>query len=211
MATNPFDDVRLPAEVEEGALMGPRFSTTVTELTSGAEQRNAEWTQELFEADVGYGIMADQSGQPYEASVVELNFAEVMAFYRARRGRWRGFRFKDWTDYKATGEPIGIGDGDNQAFQLRKTYGEDTYAYIRKITRPVPGTVSVFVDGVGAAFALGALGVVTLTVAPDDGAVVTANFEFDIPVRFDTDVMQVQLASELGGAVPEIKVVGIRE
>jgi uncharacterized protein (TIGR02217 family) len=35
---------------------------------------------------------------------------ELIAFIRARRGKAYGFRFKDWTDYKATGQLLGIGD-----------------------------------------------------------------------------------------------------
>lgn len=34
-------------------------------------------------------------------------------------------------------------------------------------------------------------GIVTFTTAPENGAIITANFKFDVPVRFDTDMMDV--------------------
>ena len=47
---------------------------------------------------------------------------ELIAFFRARRGKAYGFRFKDWTDFKATGQLVGTGDGALAQFQLVKHY-----------------------------------------------------------------------------------------
>jgi uncharacterized protein (TIGR02217 family) len=46
---------------------------------------------------------------------------ELVAFFRARRGKAYGFRFKDWTDHKATGQLLGTGDDALTQFQLVKT------------------------------------------------------------------------------------------
>jgi uncharacterized protein (TIGR02217 family) len=40
---------------------------------------------------------------------------------------------------------------------------------------------------------------------------VTAGFEFDVPVRFDTDLIQVSVASFRAGEVPRVPVVEVRE
>lgn len=202
-----FDDVRLPLDIEQGAQIGPTFQTTIIQLTSGREQRNADWSQELLKADIGYGLMNDISGDPLDAEDRESSFREILAFFRARRGQWRAFRFRDWSDYQAEFEPLGVGDGTRTEFQLVKSY--DTY--VRRITRPVSGTIEVFVDGVSAPFTVGAKGLVVMNAAPADMAIVTATYEFDVPMRFQSDVSQVQLTWARAGQVPSIQLIGVRE
>jgi len=69
-------------------------------------------------------------------------------------------------------------------FQLVKTYGD----VARPIAKPVEGSVVVAVDGDGVEAEVDVeTGAVTLDAAPDEGAVVTAGFLFDTPVRFDAD------------------------
>jgi len=45
---------------------------------------------------------------------------------------------------------------------------------------------------------------------PAAGAQVTAGFEFDVPVRFDTDELRINLAQFAAGDIPEIPLVEIR-
>jgi uncharacterized protein (TIGR02217 family) len=45
---------------------------------------------------------------------------------------------------------------------------------------------------------------------PGAGQVVTAGFAFDVPVRFDTDRLEVSLTGFRHGAIPDIPVVEIR-
>ena len=73
---------------------------------------------------------------------------ELIAFFRARRGKAYGFRFKDWTDYKVTGELLGTGDDVKTQFQLAKRYPSGSLIEVRTITKPVAGTVRVYKDGV---------------------------------------------------------------
>ena len=73
---------------------------------------------------------------------------ELIAFFRARRGKAYGFRFKDWTDYKATGQLLGTGDDALTQFQLVKHYPSGSVIEVRTITKPVAGTVKVYLDGV---------------------------------------------------------------
>jgi len=51
---------------------------------------------------------------------------------------------------------------------------------------------------------------VTFAVPPALGTRVTAGFEFDVPVRFDTEVIQTSVASFQAGDVPGVPIVEIR-
>lgn len=89
-----------------------------------------------------------------------------------------------------------------------KRYGDAE----RRITRPVAGSVSVAVDGRAVhAFAVGDAGVVTLDAAPAKGAVVTASFAFDVPVRFAEDRLSVSRATYLAGEAASVPLIEVRE
>jgi uncharacterized protein (TIGR02217 family) len=121
---------------------------------------------------------------------------ELIAFFRARRDKAYGFRFKDWADYKATGQLLGTGDDAQTQFQLVKQYPSGSVIEVRTITKPVAGTVKVYLDGVEQLSGWSVdttTGLVTFGTAPVLGVEVTADFEFDVPVRFDTDHMAVTI------------------
>jgi uncharacterized protein (TIGR02217 family) len=121
---------------------------------------------------------------------------ELIAFFRARRGRAYGFRFKDWTDFKATGQLLGTGNGTQTEFQLVKQYPSGSVIEARTITKPVAGTVKVYLDGTLQLSGWSVdttTGLITFSTPPALGVDVTADFEFDVPVRFDTDHMAVTI------------------
>lgn len=97
-------------------------------------------------------------------------------------------------------------------FTLRKTYGEGPDAWSRLIAKPIDGSVRVAVNGVEtSAFTVDvATGRVTLAAAPAIGAVVTAGFEFDTPVRFDSDRIEVTLESFDAGRMAALPLIEIR-
>ena len=64
---------------------------------------------------------------------------------------------------------------------------------------PVPDVIGMTLDGAR-----------VLAVAPIPGAMVTAGFEFDVPVRFDSDRINASLAGFAAGEVPSIPVVEVR-
>jgi uncharacterized protein (TIGR02217 family) len=80
-------------------------------------------------------------------SIKQAQIDELIAFFRARRGRAYSFRFKDWTDYTATGQLLGTGDDAKTQFQLVKEYPSGSVIEVRTITKPVAGTVEVYLDG----------------------------------------------------------------
>jgi uncharacterized protein (TIGR02217 family) len=149
----------------------------------------------------------------------------VLTFFEERRGRLYGLRFRDRVDWKscppslepgATDQRIGSGDGTTATFQLVKTYGVAHAPYERPVAKPVPGTVRVAVNGVevvdGADFTCDtATGSVTFaaTALPAPGSEITAGFEFDVPVRFDADDLEIDLSAFAAGAVPRIPLIEI--
>lgn len=206
-----FDDVRFPTAVSRGATGGPERRTDVVTTASGREERNSRWAHSRRRYNVGFGVM----------SVAQLQ--EVIAFFEGRRGRLHAFRFQDALDHTSssadtaplhTDQVIGTGDGTQAAFQLVKHYGAPSRDYVRVISAPVAGTVVVGVNGVAStAFTLNAAtGVITFNAGsiPAAGAVVTAGFAFDVPVRFDTDEITVNLKHFQAGEIPEIPLVEVR-
>ena len=205
-----FHDVRFPDNISRRARGGPERRTQIVELASGDEERNASWANSRRRYDVAYGIRRAD------------DLAAVVAFFEARNGRLYGFRFKDWADYKsctpsqtpaATDQVIGTGDGTTTDFQLVKAYASGAQSWSRTITKPVAGSVTVAIDGVEQASGWSVdttTGVVTFDSAPAPGAVVTAGFEFDVAVRFDTDTLDVTLDLERLGSITSIPLLEIR-
>lgn len=207
-----FHEVRFPASLSFGAVGGPERRTEVVTLANGFEERNTPWAHSKRRYDAGLGMRSLDD--------VEL----LIAFYEARQGQLYGFRWKDWADYKsgkASAAPhfedqvIAIGDGVSAAFPLTKTYASGEAKYVRPVTKPVSGTVVVGIQGDQQQEAIHfdvdtATGVITFNHPPDIGVEVTAGFEFDVPVRFDTDRIQTSVASFQAGEVPNVPVVEVR-
>jgi uncharacterized protein (TIGR02217 family) len=208
-----FHEIRFPTQISRGATGGPERRTDVVVLGSGFEERNARWAASRRSYNAGYGIRSLDDLQA------------VIAFFEERRGRLYGFRWRDHADGKSclpSGEPapfdqvLGIGDGEQAAFQLVKQYGGMHAPWQREITKPVAGTVRLAVDGeevAGAHFAVdAATGIVTFAegYVPAGGKAVSAGFEFDVPVRFDTDRLELNLHSFQHGAIPHIPIIEIR-
>ena len=131
-----FHEVRFPDNIAYGATGGPEFATTVVATGSGHEKRNVNWAEARGRWDVTSGLKK------------QAQIDELIAFFRARRGRAYGFRFKDWTDHNATGQLLGTGDDAMTQFQLVKHYPSGSVIEVRTITKPVAGTVKVYLDGV---------------------------------------------------------------
>src|SRR6185295_1425466 len=183
-----FHEIRFPTAVAFGSSGGPERKTEIVTLGSGFEERNAVWANSRRRYDAGLGVK----------TLDDLH--AVIAFFEARLGRLHGFRFKDFADWKscapsATPAPadqsIGTGNGTATAFALSKTYTSGAGSWTRAIKKPVAGTVRVAKAGVEqmSGFTVDTTaGVVTFAVAPANGAAITAGYQFDVPVRFDTDV-----------------------
>ena len=206
-----FHEIRFPDNISRGARGGPERRTQVVELASGDEERNASWANSRRRYDVAYGIRRAD------------DLSAVVAFFEARNGRLFGFRFKDWADYKsclpsqaitATDQQIGIGTGAATQFQMVKRYTSGAQSWTRAIAKPVAGTVRIALGTVEqlSGWTLDSTtGVVTFTTAPGNGVIVLAGFEFDVTVRFDTDMLDVTLDIERLGSITSIPLLEIRK
>jgi uncharacterized protein (TIGR02217 family) len=200
-----FDEVRLPEDIEKGALGGPGFRTTILTLVSGFEKRNQSWSQSRGRWDIGYGI---QSRAQLEA---------VLAFFYARRGRARGFRFRDWLDYRITSPSlIATGDGVETEFQAVRRYtdaGANTFD--RVLTKLVSGTLAVYIDDVLQTETTDYTvdyntGLITFVSPPGDTLDIEITTEFDAPVRFDDDHLGARLEHVDAGEYPSIPIIEVR-
>lgn len=205
-----FDDLRFPLDIGRKASVSPSFSTQTVETHSGFEQRSSDWADARMRFDAGPGIRS------------EADLATLIGFFRARRGAARGFRFTDPYDQHSAAwgaaispldQHIGQGDGAASSFQLVKYYGAGSDAQVRRITRPVTGTVRVAVDGAEllSGWQIGALGEISLDTPPAAGAIVSAGFAFDVPVRFEQDSLEVGAETYAAGDIPSVPLVEVRE
>lgn len=208
-----FHEVRFPLDVALGARGGPERRTDIVTLGSGREHRNARWAHSRRRYEAGYGVKTIDA------------LAAVVAFFEERRGQLHGFRWHDRADGRsgapsaspsAGDQPIGTGDGTTRTFQLAKTYGGAHAPYVRIIEKPVAGSVVVAVAGLAQVEGIDftadpTTGLVVFAAgqAPFAGAAITAGFVFDVPVRFDTDALDIDLSAFEAGDIPSIPLIEI--
>jgi len=207
-----FHEIRFPLDISTQARGGPERVTEIVVTSSGREQRNARRAHARRRYEAGYGVKSANA------------LSQVMGFFEERRGRLYGFRWRDRSDYKSCAptqevspfdQIIGMGDGATRSFPLIKTYGQDFAPYQRAIVKPVVGSVRVAVASVEwdkSTFDVDSTnGLVTFRVShvPPQGAVVTAGFLFDVPVRFDTDYLEIDYAAFGTGGIPKIPLIEI--
>lgn len=208
-----FHDERFPLAISFGATGGPERRNEIVSLTSGREKRNARFSQSRHRYDAGTGV----------SSLSDIH--DVLLFFEARRGSLHAFRFRDPFDMKscrpettvsATDQALGSGDGLTLRFSLVKTYGSGSDAYRRLIRKPVLASLKVAVDGIEvaapSAYAFDdATGEIVFGDAarPGPGSEVTAGYEFDVPVRFDTDRLSISLTAFQAGQIPSIPLIEV--
>jgi uncharacterized protein (TIGR02217 family) len=206
-----FDDIRFPLAISRGSTGGPERRTEIVTTASGREERNTRWADSRRRYNAGFGVK----------SLNDIH--DVVAFFEERRGRLHGFRWRDHADYKscppqnvvaATDQAIGTGNGATAVFQLVKSYGTGLRNHVRKIAKPEAGSVVIAVNGVASThFTVDATtGLVTFQSGfiPMAGQSITAGFIFDVPVRFDTDMLSINLHYFGAGDIPDIPVVEVR-
>jgi uncharacterized protein (TIGR02217 family) len=209
-----FHEILFPLDIALGARGGPERRTEIVTTGSGREERNARWAHARRRWNAGYGVKSLEA------------LSEVVAFFEERRGRLYGFRWRDRLDGSSSApgvelriddQLLGLGDGERTSFQLVKRYGGEHAPYVRPITKPVAGSIRIAIGGVemteGVDFDSDAsTGLIVFRAGkePGENAAVTAGFRFDVPARFDTDFLEVDLAAFAAGEIPSIPVVEIR-
>ena len=188
-----FHEVQLHPGISYGSRVGPGWENSIIELDSGADETVQRRSSPRQRYDIGYAIKR------------YTDLALVRSFYYARTGAANGFRFKDWTDYcttadgtltapaSATGHQdvvIGTGTGSLTTFQLIKGYTSGSQTYNRTIRKPVAGTTRVALNTTEQTSGWSVdttTGIVTFSSAPSNGVSVKAGFQFDVPVRFESE------------------------
>ena len=207
-----FHDVQFPTALSFGAIGGPQRRTDIVTLSNGFEERNTPWAHSRRRYDAGVGLRSLD------------DVAELVAFFEAREGQLHGFRWKDWGDYKSCAplsEPqssdqlIAIGDEISDVIALIKHYGSDGFGYDRPIRKPLAGSVRVQVGGDELQESIDytvnvTTGEISFPHPPDLGAEIRAGFEFDVPVRFDADMIQTSVSSFRAGDAPNVPVIEVR-
>ena len=206
-----FHEISFPLDISLQSSGGPQRRTDIVTLGSNREVRNARWANSRRKFEAGYGV------KTFDA------LSKVLSFFEERRGQLYGFRWRDQLDYKSCApsqtvspldQAIGTVDGATSLFQLTKIYGQSFNPYLRIISKPVDGTVRVAVSGVekirGTDFTCdAATGLVSFMSPPVAGAALTAGFMFDVPVRFETDFLDVDYSTFQAGQIPKIPIIEI--
>ena len=224
-----FLEVQFPTQLALMAQGGPSYSTNVNPAFSGFEQRNQNWAASRGSWSVSF------------EHKTATDYNELLAMFHAARGMANGFRLKDHSDHTVTGGFIGVGDGVNKNFQLQKiyTFPISQYELIRPIQKPVTSkvvdfagnaltdTVNVYVDGVLQTHHAGytvdgtkqysldeTTGIITFVTAPSGSPapIITADFDFHFPVRFDLDNLQRQIETpEAAGLILTVTGITLKE
>lgn len=189
-----FNEARLLDAVSYGSEFGQEFRTRIVSLKSGHERRNIEWSMPLGRYSVLYQALRPE------------DHGHVRDAHMASMGSAIGFRFKDWVDFQADLEDFATGTGELQSVQLTKRYRFGPVTLDRVIHKPVTGTVQVFEwdeDPENYPVPIAATvnyltGHVAFTAT--EGYAVLWSGEFDIPVRFSDDRLDVDpVALSCGG------------
>lgn len=151
MAIQSFVETRLEIGKDYGAVGGSEFNTTVVSLGSGHERRNSNHANNLGRWDLG------------SRNLIKSDIEYLHNFFRARRGKAQGFRYKDWLNFDVTDQdakPLG-----HPEIQLVKDFTDGGVTESQEIKKPISTSFSMLRNaGAFSAYNLDdTTGIVTLT------------------------------------------------
>lgn len=189
-----------PLVLSLGATGGPGYRTDVVQRSSGIEQRNVNWREPLCTWDVGSRHRTRAEVEPL------LHF-----FHAVAQGSAHVWRFRDPTDHHFH-TVLGAGDGVTMTYQLMKVYTYGVRRVTRRIVKPIPGSVRVWIDSVELdTFALDTTtGVLTLPTPPALGQIVRTWGLYEVPARFAQDVLPITRVDQQVVSLENIELVEVR-
>jgi uncharacterized protein (TIGR02217 family) len=194
-----FLEERFPTDVSLAIRGGPEFSTTVSQSIAGYEFRNANWLDGRNKYQISKSI----------TNSVDLE--KILSFFRLTLGKAIGFRFKDHSDFKVVKQFLGKADGKTKTYQLFKLYKIGEYEYKRKITKPVQGTVKLSINNLKLKYSIDySKGVVYFIEAVPQGVEIFVSFEFDVPVRFNDDYLELVSKSSNTYAIEHLELIELK-
>jgi uncharacterized protein (TIGR02217 family) len=170
----PFYPVEIDCAPAFGWQGGPNIDVLIKRLANRHEKRNkqSDYAEHTFNL-------------PFQNILDDAYLAYIKNAFMAMGGPTDSFLAKDWGDYRATNEPLGLAPAGSTPVQLLKTYIFGTAAYSRPISKPLAASVVVYQGGVPKAVTASPLtGLLVPTTPWTEGAVLTGDFEFRVPVRF---------------------------
>jgi uncharacterized protein (TIGR02217 family) len=191
-----FDEVLLNPEYSALARGGPEFSTAIVSCPSGFKQRNINRADHVGRWAISYDLLTEEA------------LKELYDFFVARRGMAYGFRFlaPEAHEVQASApEQFGTGDGADTTFQLQRVHTSGPRSYTRQIVKPmagsltyVPGTseIKIYANAVEQTSGVtvsSTAGIVTFSVAPANGVVLTWSGVYHVPVTFGRDTFESQI------------------
>ncbi len=199
-----FAEIQFPPKVSFGSSGGPGFRTSIFEVDSGQIGGTVEWDRIRARFNVKLDFVND----------VELE--AVQDHFYAMRGMGIGFRYKDWSDFTLANQNFFVGDGVTKSFQLFKRYISGAHKFDRIIKKPVVGSLgNILIDNVtktdGVDFVIDfTTGFVNFDVPPVRGSVGRVSLiEYDVPCRYDTDFLDIQVSEFQQFAVSAIPIIEI--
>ncbi len=210
-----FHEVRLPIGIERLSPGGPGFSTSVITLASGHERRSVLWEITRGKWNIGYGVKKKE------------DMEAVIARFYAAEGKAHGWRFKDWGDFELgdtldvnTRQLIGLTDTVKTTFQVFKRYTSGPIDYDRELNKIVLFTARLWADNLEKTEGGGAdewtldyntgLFTVGATIVALDAKEIEVILEYDVPVRFDIDQLEVSHYTADLVSIPRIPIIEIR-
>ncbi|MDR1425796.1 MAG: DUF2460 domain-containing protein [Rickettsiales bacterium] len=196
-----FYEVKFPEEISIKSTVSIEFDTNIITSKNGNEFRAANRKCRMV-----YDVCGDIG--------TKNDLDRIADFFRLVRGRSIGFRYKDWLDFHGEKQFIGRSDGLSKKFQLVKIYSnpiDGTLSYVREITKPVVDGVKIYVDDeeIEQFTVDHTSGQIFLDTAPDENSVLRATFDFDVPVRFDTDRLEIHMHDRMSGEIGNVRIVEI--
>ena len=177
-----FVEERLLDCVAYGTGGGPTWLTRRVGLKNGIVRRNPQRSRPLYRYSIIYRNLKAE------------DHVEVINAFNACMGGAFGFRIKDWSDFVAVDELLGVGTGAPQVVQLVKLYTFGTRTIARPIRKPVTGSVTLTQDGAPLSAVIDyTTGIATYTAG--NGDIVRWSGEFDVPVCFLDDELQFSFES----------------
>lgn len=178
--TQNFHDINLPDFMEIYAQGVSEFSTSCAITLSGRENRSSN----INFPKRRYNLK--------NCKLSEVQFEIFNSFFIARLGSRYSFRLKDYFDYKVINEQFGDADVQVGRLQLKKTYNDAVSSFLRKITKPRKDSIKFWFNGVQVdEWTVDyTAGIISFLKEIPQQTIITASYEFDVPVRFANDSFQ---------------------
>jgi uncharacterized protein (TIGR02217 family) len=197
-----FHDVRLPKFMEIFATGGPEFQTSHVNTISGREVRQLDREESLQKYSLVNCLLSNSQ------------FQEFNSFFRARKGSYYSFRFRDSADYQTQKQILATGDNNDTRVRIPffKTYNDPISPYSRRIYKPIKGAVKLYLNNIELSAEVDyESGMVLLPRSLKKGEILLAEFTFDVMVRFGSDNFNYHLRDDGAVEISKIELVEVTE